>query len=82
MLRAVFQSHGDTAGPVLKTVLENLDHGYAGAVATHRHPFSISDHEAFSMNMIWLGVWRRGEVQFYYPQDARDAAVMRQKTAP
>jgi branched-chain amino acid transport system substrate-binding protein len=81
MVRAVFQSRGDTAGPVLKTVLENLDRSYAGAVATHHKPFSITDHEAFSMNMIWLGVWRHGEVQFYYPQDARDAAVMRQKSA-
>jgi branched-chain amino acid transport system substrate-binding protein len=79
MLRAVFQTNGSTSGVALKHALENLERPYAGAVATHSHPFSASDHEAFSMNMIWLGVWHNGEVHFYYPQDARDAAVMRHK---
>jgi branched-chain amino acid transport system substrate-binding protein len=80
MLRAVFQTKGDTSGPALKQALENLDRPYSGVVTTHEHPFSSSDHDAFSLNMIWLGVWKRGEVQFYYPEDAKKAAVIRRKT--
>lgn len=82
MLRAVFQTRGDTSGPALKKALENFDKPYAGVVTTHDHPFSAQDHDAFSMNMIWLGVWRKGEVQFYYPEDAKKAAVIRRKSAP
>jgi branched-chain amino acid transport system substrate-binding protein len=81
MLRAVFQSHGDTSGTALKAALENFEKPYAGVVTTHDRPFSINDHDAFSMNMIWLGVWRKGEVQFYYPEDAKRASVIRRKTS-
>ena len=31
-------------------------------VTTHEKPFSATDHDAFSQNMIWLGAWRRGEI--------------------
>jgi branched-chain amino acid transport system substrate-binding protein len=39
----------------------------------------VNDHDAFSINMIWLGVWRRGEIQFLHADDARRAAVVRRK---
>lgn len=81
MLRAVFQTRGDTSGPALKRALENLDRPYAGVVTTHEKPFSPADHDAFSQNMIWLGVWRRGEVHFYHPEDAKRAAVIRRKAS-
>jgi branched-chain amino acid transport system substrate-binding protein len=29
--------------------------------------------------MIWLGVWRHGEVQFLYPEDAKRAGFIRRK---
>jgi branched-chain amino acid transport system substrate-binding protein len=79
MLRALFQTRGDTSGPALKRALENLEKPYAGVVTTHVKPFSADDHDAFSMNMIWLGVWRRGEIGFYYADDARKASIMRRK---
>ncbi|HKX44405.1 MAG TPA: ABC transporter substrate-binding protein [Burkholderiaceae bacterium] len=79
MLRALFQSKGNTSGDALKTALENLERPYAGVVTTHEHPFSATDHDAFSRNMVWLGVWRRGEVHFQYPEDAKRAAMIRRK---
>ena len=79
MLRAVFQSHGDTRGPALKTALEHLEQPYAGVVTTHDRPFSLQDHDAFTMNMIWLAVWRNGALQFVYADDAKRAAVIRRK---
>jgi len=79
MLRALFQTKGNSSGDALKGALENLERPYAGVVTTHEHPFSASDHDAFSRNMVWLGVWRRGEVHFQYPEDAKRAAMIRRK---
>jgi branched-chain amino acid transport system substrate-binding protein len=79
MLRAVFQTKGDTSGDALKRALENLERPYSGVVTTHDRPFSSTDHDAFTRNMIWLGVWRRGEIQFLYPEDAKRAGFIRRK---
>jgi branched-chain amino acid transport system substrate-binding protein len=79
MLRALFQSKGNTSGDALKSALENLERPYAGVVTTHDRPFSPTDHDAFTRNMIWLGVWKRGEVHFQYPEDAKRAAMIRRK---
>jgi len=53
---------------------------YQGVVTTHDKPFSPKDHDAFTINMIWLGVWRRGEIQYQHPDDAKRAALVRRKT--
>ena len=82
MLRAVFQTKGNMSGDALKAALENLQRPYSGVVTTHAKPFSASDHDAFTRNMIWLGVWRRGEVQFLYSEDAKRAGFIRRKEAP
>jgi branched-chain amino acid transport system substrate-binding protein len=29
--------------------------------------------------MIWLGVWRKGEIGFYYPEDAKLSGLVRRK---
>ena len=79
MLRVMFQTKGDTSGDALKRALENLQSSYAGVVTTHDKPFSPADHDAFTRNMIWLGVWRHGEIHFYYPDDARHVGYVRRK---
>jgi branched-chain amino acid transport system substrate-binding protein len=79
MLRAVFQTRGDTSGPALKAALENLQQPYPGVVTTHDRPFSAQDHDAFTINMIWLATWRSGALQFVYSDDAKRAAVIRRK---
>jgi len=79
MLRALFQTKGNTSADALKAALENLERPYAGVVTTHDRPFSSSDHDAFTRNMTWLGVWRRGEVHFQYPEDAKRASMIRRK---
>jgi branched-chain amino acid transport system substrate-binding protein len=75
----VFQTKGDMSADALKLALENLQRPYAGVVTTHDKPFSNSDHDAFTRNMIWLGVWRKGEVHFLYPEDAKRAGFIRRK---
>ena len=79
LLRAIFATHGDLAGPALKTALENPAEPYRGVVTTYDHPFSAADHEAFTANMIWLGVWRGGEIRYFYANDARLSAAVRHK---
>ncbi|MCW7536860.1 ABC transporter substrate-binding protein [Aquabacterium sp. A7-Y] len=79
MMRVVFQTRGNTSADALKQALENLDRSYAGVVTSYDRPFSAADHDAFSRNMIWLGVWRKGEIQFYYPDDAKRSSFIRRK---
>ncbi len=79
MLHAMFQSKGNTSGPALKQALENLDHSYPGVVTTYDRPFTSSDHDAYTRNMAWLGVWDSGEVKFLYPQEAKLSSMVRRK---
>jgi len=79
MLRAVFQTRGDTSAPRLKQALEQLDKPYVGVVTTYEHPFSADDHDAFSANMIWMGVWRKGEIRYQYAEDDKRAGFIRRK---
>ena len=79
MLRVLFQTKGDVSSDALKNALENLERPYPSVVTTHDRPFSANDHDAFTRNMIWLGVWRRGEIQFLYTEDARRAGMIRRK---
>jgi branched-chain amino acid transport system substrate-binding protein len=79
LLRAVFAAHGELSGPALKSALENPTEPYRGVVTTYEHPFSAADHDAFSVNMIWLGVWHAGELHYFYANDARLSAAVRHK---
>jgi branched-chain amino acid transport system substrate-binding protein len=79
MLRALFQTRGNTSGPALKAALEDLKDPYRGVVSTFDRPFSKDDHDAFSDRMIWLGEWRGGRIVYHYPGDARLSAVLRRK---
>jgi branched-chain amino acid transport system substrate-binding protein len=79
MMRAVFQAKGDVSGDALKRALENPARQYQGVVTTHETPFSAQDHDAFTRNMVWLGVWRKGEVRFHRPEDAKRVGYVRRK---
>jgi branched-chain amino acid transport system substrate-binding protein len=79
LLRAMFISKGDLSGRSLKSALENLPQAYRGVVTTYDRPFSRSDHDAISANMLWLGTWRNGERAYAYRDDAQRASVIRRK---
>ena len=79
LVRAMFASHGDYSPVALKKALENPTEPYRGVVTTYDHPFSEKDHEAFSINMIWLGVWRRGEIHYFHADDALMSGAVRHK---
>lgn len=79
MLFAAFQTKGDINGDTLKRALENKQRPYQGVVTTYTNPFSASDHDAFTVNMVWLGTWRRGQVEFYYADEAKQSSFIRRK---
>jgi branched-chain amino acid transport system substrate-binding protein len=79
MLFAAFQTKGDINGTTLKRALENKERPYQGVVTTYTNPFSASDHDAFTVNMVWLGTWRRGQVEFFYADDAKQSSFIRRK---
>jgi branched-chain amino acid transport system substrate-binding protein len=79
LLRAMFISKGDLSSRSLKNALENLQQPYRGVVTTYDRPFSNSDHDAISANMLWLGTWRNGERAYAYREDAQRASVIRRK---
>lgn len=79
MLRVLFQTRGETSSEALKQALENLASPYKGVVTVYDSPFSASDHEAFSKNMVWLGVWQDGEIRYLYSDDAKRASYVRRK---
>lgn len=59
------------SGPAIKASLENLDKVYHGAVATYDRPFSTSDKDAFTANMLLLGMVKGGVVTYAYPADMK-----------
>lgn len=79
LLRALFQSKGDTSGPALKAALEDLREPYRGVISTFDKPFSKDDHDAFSDQMVWIGEWRNGSIAYHYAEDARLSAAIRRK---
>jgi len=79
MLWAMFQSKGDTSSTGLKRALENLQRPYRGVVTTYSRPFDAADHDAIAINMLWLGVWKKGQIEYFYPEDAKRAGFVRRK---
>jgi len=82
LVRALFATRGDTAPAALKAALENPREPHRGVVTTYDHPFAAHDHDAFSLNMIWLGVWRGGEIRYFHAADAGLSGAVRHKQAP
>jgi branched-chain amino acid transport system substrate-binding protein len=82
LLRAMFDSKGDLSGPALKKALENPSGIYRGVVTVYDHPFTATDHDSISSNMLWLGTWRNNDRAYYYKDDERRATIIRRKEQP
>lgn len=81
LVRAMFQTKGDFSGPKLKHALENLEAPYYGVVTVYDRVFSNTDHDAISMNMLWMGTWNGGDRGYYYSEDDKRALSVRRKTS-
>ncbi len=79
LLRAMFEAKGNLSGPDLKKGLENLSRSYQGVVTTYSNPFSATDHDAISANMLWLGTWKNEQRVYFYQDDAKRGSILRRK---
>lgn len=71
---------GDLSGPAVKAALENMSRTYYGVTATHEHPFSKTDKDAITSNMLVMGMVKNGAVTFAYPEDrTRNLMVQRKR---
>ena len=76
---AMYQANS-TEGPKLVTALENLTQRTTSTVMSRYYkPFSPTDHEAVSLNMIMLGEIRGGKVTYAYKEDASSGSILRTK---
>lgn len=78
---AIFQA-GSTDGDAIRKALEDLKYPTQSTIVTrYDHPFTPTDHEAISLNMIVMGEVRGGRVVYAYPEDASSALIARVKSA-
>lgn len=64
----------------IKAALENLNRQVAGVITTYDHPFSKTDHDALTGNMLVMGIVRKGAVEYAYREDAQRGFIVQRKT--
>ncbi len=70
---------GKLAGPAVKAALEDIKRVYYGIVTTYEKPFSESDKDAITPNMLVMGRVRGNEVTFAYAEDAKRNFTVQRK---
>jgi branched-chain amino acid transport system substrate-binding protein len=70
---------GNLNGPAVKTALESKARTYYGVVATYERPFSPTDKDALTQNMLVMGVVRNGAITFAYDEDAKRNLFVQRK---
>jgi branched-chain amino acid transport system substrate-binding protein len=63
----------------IKVALENLNRQVAGVITTYDKPFSKTDHDALTGNMLVMGVVRKGTIEYAYKEDAQRGFVVQRK---
>ena len=66
-------------GPAIKEGLETNSRPYYGVVTTYKNAFSKTDHNAITMNMLYLGMVKNGAITFAYPEDAKRNLMVQRK---
>jgi branched-chain amino acid transport system substrate-binding protein len=79
LLAAAIEQAGSTEGPKIREALENLDAKVEGVVTTYEKPFSATDHNAITRNMIVFGRVQDGKIVYDKEDDAKNAGVVRVK---
>ena len=76
---AMYQANS-AEGPKIVAALENLSqHTTSTVMSRYYKPFSATDHEAVSLNMIFMGEIHDGKVGFAYKEDASSGSIARAK---
>jgi branched-chain amino acid transport system substrate-binding protein len=76
---AIYQARS-TDGDKIREALENLQTTTTSTVVSrYQHPFSATDHESVTVNMIVMGEVRKGQVVYAYKEDASRGLIARIK---
>jgi branched-chain amino acid transport system substrate-binding protein len=80
LLHALFGvKGGQLNGPAIKAALEAIPSNYYGVVATYEKPFSATDKDALTANMLVMGQVKNGVITFANPDDARRNLLVQRK---
>ena len=70
---------GNLTGQAIKESLEGKMKTYYGVVTTYDHPFSATDKDAITRNMLVVGMVKNGAITFAYPEDAKRNLIVQRK---
>ena len=70
---------GNLNGKAIKESLEGKMKTYYGVVTTYDRPFSATDKDAITRNMLIVGMVKNGAVTFAYPEDAKRNLIVQRK---
>lgn len=68
-------------GPKVRQALENLEKPVYGVITTYDKPFSVSDHEALSQNMLVMGEVKQGRIGYAYADEEKRSLLIHKKTS-
>lgn len=80
LLALALRQARSTDGDAIRQALENLGSRYQGAVTSYDRPFSATDHDAITANMMVIGKVSAGRVDYAYREDQRRSALLRVKS--
>lgn len=82
LMHALLGVKSDTplTGSVIKKALESIPRVYYGVVSTYENPFSQTDKDAVTINMLVMGKVQKGAVTFAYSEDAKRSIYSKRKT--
>jgi branched-chain amino acid transport system substrate-binding protein len=68
-------------GPKVREALENLAKPVYGVITTYDKPFSASDHEALTQNMLVMGEVKQGKISYAYADEEKRSLLIHKKTS-
>jgi branched-chain amino acid transport system substrate-binding protein len=81
LLAAAMKQAKSTDGPAVLKALEDLKDPVEGVVTTYNKPFSKTDHEAITANMVVIGAAKDGVINYAYEEDKKKGGEVRTKAA-
>lgn len=80
LLAAAIEQAKSTDGPKIREALENLNKKIEGVVTVYDKPFSPTDHEAITSNIVVFGLVKGGRVGPAHPEDLQGDKALRTKS--
>lgn len=79
LLYSALRQAKSTEGKKIKEAFENLKCCYQGVITNYNKPFSATDHDAITQNMLLMAKISSGKVDYAYADDAKRGAQIRVK---